>query len=150
MPIPALVIHGAGFLASMALWEGIAFLFEHFKDEPGNEPEAIAAALQSAQQSASQESLWELNKDARLQESLGKQFEGINPQASLSQLSLMKSGVLDRTDPTKYPTLNYVTKKLGMRPDEFVARTSPTRMGDLTGMQKALPPSMREMNPNGG
>jgi len=144
MPLPALVVQGAGFLASMALWEGIAAIFEHMNAEPGNEPEAILTELQRAQQAASREALWEVNKDARIQGGLAKQFGGISPQSSLGQMALLQGGTLDRTDTEKYPTLNFVTNKLGMHPDEFVQRTSPTRMGDMTNIQRALPPMMRE------
>lgn len=133
-------------LASYLLFEGISAFAENYNGDP---EAAVAKALQNQAAESQFGALQEFSRPSRVGEFMGKTFSGIAPQKSLTEMAMMRNGLYDRTDPDNTPVLNFVSSKLGITPDEFAQRTSPTRMGDLSGITKSLQPQMMEMPNNG-
>lgn len=142
LPLAGALIWGGKLLAELAIWEGISAVLEHFAGEvdPGNEPEAIFAELTKAQEEATRATMRDMGADARQQDFLASTFHGIEPRRGLTELSLFQQGVFDdKSDADRYPTLNYVSQRVGISPQELIQRSNPSRMGDLSALQNSLP-----------
>jgi hypothetical protein len=140
MALPLLI--GAG-LASFAVSEVIAALLESWTGDPES---SVTAALAQIQQKAQYDAMTGFNQEAEVKGDVARAFKGATPRG-LGELALYQQGVFDT--PTERPTLGYVTQRLGISPQDFMQRTSPTRMGDLSGFQRVLPPDLIEKGPTG-
>lgn len=131
MALPAI---GIG-IAAFAVSEAIAALLEHWVGDP---EASVQAALKTIQEKAQYDAMSAYNRPMQVEQDVARAFKGAGPR-SLTELALYQQGLFDDK-----PVLSYVTQSLGMTPDEFMRRTSPTRMGDLSTLQRALPPTLIE------
>jgi hypothetical protein len=137
----AFIATAGGVLASYLLMEGIASLAEHFTGDP---EKAVEDALAGVRSQAEFSALQEYTRPTRVQQFMGETFKGVQPHRSLTELAMLRRGLHDNTDPETSPVLSYVTQRLGISPNDFVRRTSPTRIGDMGAIDRALPPQMVE------
>ena len=154
MGVGSLLVRGGKAVAGGGLWAGlatfaateaIAALLEHWTGDPES---SVTAALAKIQQKSQYDAMTSFNQEAEVKQEVARSFKGATPRG-LGELALYQQGVYDL--PSEKPVLNYVTQSIGIRPEDFLQRSSPTRMGDLSTFQRSLPPDLLEKGPmNGG
>lgn len=135
MGLPLLI--GAG-LASFAVSEVIAALLEKWTGDPET---SVAAALATIQEKAQYDAMTGYNQEAEVKQDVARAFKGATPRG-LGELALYQQGVFD--SPDERPVLNFVARSIGISPEDFMRRTSPTRMGDLSTFQRGMSPDLLE------
>lgn len=129
-------------LASYLLMEGISAIAEKATGDPERD---VQNALSQVQSQAQFSALQDYTRPTRVGEFMGQAFKGIHPERSITELAMLRRGLYDKvSDPETSPTLHYVTQRLGISPADFIQRTSPTRMGDMSTITRALPPRLME------
>jgi hypothetical protein len=114
-------------------------------NETGGDPEAaVERILAAGQQKAQVEAIMKTSQGVEEQESLAEHYRGLRPDRTLTAMALQQRDPSSREiTPDRTPVLEYISKKLGMTPDDLKSLSSPSRMGDYSELQTVLPVSER-------